>query len=232
MPEPSTPGRSSRYLMDLPFFYTATLTPGPTTGSGRTRDISEAGACLDLPEALPPGARVRFVCQTEAESLALEAEVVWQRPSPLPGGHTLHGVRFPPLTAVERRSLQALFQRKGASRVRVQRLAAALPVRCRPTGGVTPALRGWTAELSREGCALLLPDRLPAGTPVEVTLTTPRGECTAPATVVWTAAEATGANPPLIRHGVRFAESDLVRNILIGLVVERVPSSPSGSPTG
>jgi len=221
-----------RYLIGLPIFcsYTPRGAQAPRVGLGWTRNLSGAGACLELLEALPPGTPLSLVLQTEGDNLAVEATVSWVGHPSLPGGHTLHGVTFPQLSSDQRQGLLALFRRQGTVRPRVHRLPVALPVECRAVGAPEPALRGWTGGLSPSGCGLLLPDRLPVGTLLDLTLTTPRGDLTATGTVVWVERAAPETAGHLTRHGLRFTDPTLLRDLIIGWVLEGVPTAPEREP--
>lgn len=215
-----------RYIIGLPICCTYTPKGAHSTGVGLgwTRNLSEAGACLELLEALAPGTPLSLVFQTEGDNLAVEATVSWVGHPSLPGGHTLHGVTFPQLSPEQRHALQALFRHQGAVRPRVHRLPIALPVQCHAVGAPEPALRGWTGSLSPSGCALVLPERLPVGTLLELTLTTPRGDVTTTGTVVWVERAAPETAGHLPRHGVRFTDPNLLRDLIIGYVLEGIPA--------
>jgi hypothetical protein len=224
MPERSSRLRTSRYLVDLPIFcrYTPKGGHAAKTGSGWTRNLSERGACLELVEPLAPGTSLSLVVQSEGESLTLLAEVVWGSPPSLPGVRILHGVIFSHLTADQETAIQTLLRRTRPLKARAHRIPAALPVQCRPSGMPGPPLSGWTGDLSRNGCSLLLPGRLAMGSTVEVTLAAPRGDCTAEGMIVWV--EPSGGVPatPLMRHGVRFTDPNLLRDLIIGFVLEGI----------
>ncbi len=224
MPEGSSRLGTSRYVVDLPVFcrYTPKGEPAAKTGSGRTRNLSESGACLELAEPLAPGTSLSLVLQSEGGSLPLLAEVVWGSPPSLPGVRIQHGVSFLHLTSDQRAALQGILWRTRPLKVRAHRIPAALPVRCRLIGTPGPPLTGWTGDLSRNGCSVLLPGRLAMGSTVEVTLSAPRGDCTAEGTVVWVEPSDRVPAPPLTRHGVRFTDPNLLRDLIIGFVLEEV----------
>ena len=221
-----------RYLIGLPIFCTYTPKGSQTdrVGLGWTRNLSEAGACLELLEALAPGTPLSLVLQTDGDNLAMEANVIWVGHPSLPGGHTLHGVTFPQLSSNQRQGLQILFRRQGAGRPRVHRLPVALPVECQAVGAPEPTLHGWTGAISPGGCALLLPDRFSVGTLLDLTLTTPRGDLAARGTVVWVERAAPETAGHLLRHGLRFTDPTLLRDLIIGFVLERVPAGAEWEP--
>ena len=108
MPNPSALHRSLHYLMNLPVQYEALPQEGraPKTGSGQTRHVSRAGACLELLDPLAIGTFLSLLLHLDADSLALHATVVWVRPNPARGG-TLHGVSFPRIGSVRWQGFQA-----------------------------------------------------------------------------------------------------------------------------
>ncbi len=222
----SSPRHLPRYLIGLPIFCTYILKGGQTSGVGLgwTRNLSEAGACLELLEALAPSTPLSLVLQTEGGNLAVQADVSWVGHPSLPGGRTLHGVTFPQLSPDQRQCLQALLQRQGAARPKAHRLPVAFPVQCHAVGALESALHGWTGDLSPGGCALLLPDRFPVGTLLDLTLTTPRGELTPTGTVVWVERAVLGTAGHLTRHGVRFTDPNSLRDLIIGFILEGVPT--------
>jgi c-di-GMP-binding flagellar brake protein YcgR len=136
----------------------------------------------------------------------------------------MHGVTFLQMTADQRQALQNLIQRRGRLRSRAARIPAALPTECRPLGAAGEPVQGWTGDLSWEGCSLLLPDQFPVGTLMEVTLTTPRGDVTAKATVVWVDPVKRQMTRQLTRHGVRFAEVSWTREHALDLILDRIPT--------
>ncbi len=224
MPQRASLLRTSRYLVDLPIFcrYTTIGEQATKTSSGWTRNLSETGACLELVEPLAPGTSLSLVIQSEGKSLTMLAEVVWGDPPSLPGVRILHGVTFPLLTVEQQTAIQTLLRRTRPLKARAHRIPAALPVQCRASGIPGPPLSGWTGDLSRNGCSLLIPGRLALGSTVEVTLAAPRGDCTAEGTIVWV--ETSGGVPttPLMRHGVRFTDPNLLRDLIIGFVLEGI----------
>lgn len=219
---------SPRYQIVLALAYTTTPegAQNPEAGSGWTRDLSETGACLELSAALAPGTPLNLVLQTEGDRLPLVARVGWVAHPSLAGGRTLHGIIFPQLTPDQRQGLQALLRHARGWEARVNRIPVALPAQCRIIGAPNTPLSGWTGDLSQGGCSLLLPDRLPVGTRVEVTLVAPRGDLTAEALVVWAEALERGRPGHLTRHGVRFTDSTLLRDLVASFLVEGVPASP------
>jgi hypothetical protein len=216
----STGRRSVRYQILLPVLFQATPMGAlaPIEGSGWTRNLSETGACLELSEPLTLRAALRVTLLDEGGSVVLEAAVAWVGHPRLPAGGTLHGVVFGPLTLHQRLVLQTLCRRHAGLRAEAMRLPAALPVLCHPLGAVSPPLRGWTGDLGREGCLLLLPERLPVGTLLALSLTTPRGDVPAEATVVWVEPALSALLRTFTRHGVRFVAARGLQAALLPLL--------------
>lgn len=216
--------QSSRYLIVLPVFYTPKGAAAAKPGTGRTCSLSEGGACLELVEAIVPATPMDLALQTEQGRLQLGAEVVWVGMPGVAAGGILHGVTFTEVTADQRQALRALLRDQARARWRAVRVPARLLVRCRLLGARGGPWHCWVDDLSREGCALRLPERLTAGVAVEIGLATPHGEFTAEATVTWVEPPERIPSEKLIRHGLRFTAPAWVRELVFGLALEEVPT--------
>jgi hypothetical protein len=232
MAEGSSVRRLPRYQIVLPVSYQATPkgAPAPKEGSGWTRNLSETGACVELTESLPAGTVLSLMLRDEEGGLSLVARVVWVGYPPVPAGGTIHGVAFGELSLHQRLVLSALLHRHAGLRVQATRLPAALPALCRPLGPAGDPLQGWTGDLGREGCLLLLPESLPVGTLIAVTLATPRGDVSAKATVVWVEPAGQGGMRQLIRHGVRFVEAREIQEAFRAMTLEGSPAQVGSTP--
>ncbi len=126
------PLRSPRYLVTLPVRYQALPEEGRVsrTGSGQTRDLSETGACLELPDRFALGAFLSLGLHVESDSLTVQAAVVWVEQAGLPSAGTCHGVTFPQITPEQRQGLQAVLRRNRAVQSRVA-MVPPLPVQSR-----------------------------------------------------------------------------------------------------
>ncbi len=215
--------RAPRYEMNLPVHYQAPPggPPGAHAGSGQTRDVSETGACLDLPEPLPTGALVSLILDSEAGPLALEATVVWgERGSPS-GGKIRHGVTFSTLSLEQQQSLGALLRRHGTVRTRIAMLEP-LPLRARATLEVRLldlSLGGARIEhcsLLRPGsaCALEFPATLPLVLTARVTRST----------VVGVEEEATGGRLLRYESGLAFVNLTPEQRTALAQLLERLGS--------
>jgi hypothetical protein len=173
---------------------------------------------------------ISLVLLDEGGNVVLPAEVVWVGHPRRPSGGTMHGVTFLQLTADQREAIQSLIRNRGRLRSRAARIPAALPTECRPLGAAGEPVQGWTGDLSWEGCSVLLPDRFPVGTLMEVTLTTPRGDVSAKATVVWVDPAERAQTRQLARHGVRFAQVSWTREHALDLVLDRISTGVAQEP--
>jgi hypothetical protein len=67
---------------------------------------------------------------------------------------------------------------------------------------------------------------------MEVTLTTPRGDVSAKATVVWVDPMERVQTRHLTRHGVRFAQVSWTREHALDLVLDRISTVAAQEPQG
>ena len=227
MPHESRLRRSPRYLVDLPVFckYTPKGAQATKAGSGWAHILRDTGACLELTGAVAPGTALGLVLQTASDSLSLEAVVVWEGYPSLPEGRTLHSVTFLDLTAVQRMALRRLIRKEGLRWARAQRPPIILSVRCQPQGTAGPRCQGWIGDLSRKGCLLLLPERLPVGTVIEIAIATPRGDVAATVNAVSLLSSERDAPGQLVRHRVWFTDSNRLRDMVIGFVLRGISTS-------
>lgn len=212
--------RAPRYHVVLPIRYDTT-SEGTSTRTGWTQDLSQHGACVELPEHLAPGTALALVVETETGAIPLSGTVVWSDASNPAGPSHLHGLQFTPGSDVQDR-LGAWLQRHPPQ---ASRMAASLPVRCRQCDGVSPLVEGWTADIGNGGCALFLPERLPVGTLVDLLISTPCGEVPAQGVVVWEGSKAPGSQR-LVEHGFRFTrrrpdQAGAVEDILETILASR-----------
>ncbi len=226
--DPAASLSGPRFQLILPVVCKAAPQEGrhPQVWSGWTLNLSETGACVEVPEALPPGMWLRLTLPFDGEDLPVSARVGWVAHPGSPGGWIVHGLIFFRLTARQRKRVQALLERQRSPRAGAERIPATLPAECRVPGAPGPSLRGWTGDLSRDGCSLLLPDQLPAGTRIMVTLTGPHATHSAGATVVWSA-PLTREPSQLHPHGVRFLEANPIWGDVRGQRVA-LPASAAG----
>ncbi|MFQ5801733.1 MAG: PilZ domain-containing protein [Candidatus Methylomirabilales bacterium] len=201
------------------------------TGAGWTEDLGERGACLKLPCALHLGWRLGLVIFAEPEVVEAEAVVVWVRA----GGQRnfyYHGVEFLHLTPAYYESLLEALPQQGSLQRRVtQRFPVRLPVSCRVGRTDASLLEGRTGNISRSGAMILLPQRIPPRTRVELTLYASQPDRIR-GRVRWVAYSSDDAG--LIRHGIEFLQGPLAPQRFINLFPSSLteqtpdPESPSG----
>ena len=208
--------RFPRYPIRLPVLHKPK--GPPKAGVGWTRDLSEGGACVELAERLPPQTVYSLRLQTERGPIEVEAQVAWAG-EPEVGGGIPHGVAFTQIAPDQREALRDLLRARGKVEECGVRLPLALPVMCRPPGHFGPPLHGRTGDVSRWGLSLCLLQALPPGTPLELTLHTPRGPLTVAGTVVWVDPPEGRSPGALIAHGVRFTSLDWPTSLSLGLVL-------------
>jgi PilZ domain len=195
--------RLPRYPIVLPVRHGIAGSDQPRPGAGWTRDLSEAGGCLELSERFEPATVLELHLRGDLGRISVEATVAWLCQAGEPGA-ILHGVSFRPLSVRERERLHGLLIRKQMVWQGVIRIPMDLPVTCQMRGRSRPPFHGRTENASRGGLLLRLPVVCGVGTPLEVTLRTPDGPLGAEGTVV--RVEPRDAQVPgiPIGHGFRF----------------------------
>ncbi|HSB80811.1 MAG TPA: PilZ domain-containing protein [Candidatus Methylomirabilis sp.] len=191
----------TRCAIDLPFRYRESTETAYRPGIGWTRDLSGAGAWVELPERVAPPTELEVGLHALGEPLRLAARVVWGCPEPHERSR-LHGLRFIRVTPTQRQRLGVLLTRQKSRSV--GRLYCSLTATCRSKAAAGGPLPCETRDLSSGGVSLRLQASMPPGTYVQVTILTAFGAVTADAEVVW--AEPPDARPrdAPCRHGLRF----------------------------
>lgn len=223
--------RSPRFLVHLPFLYTANV-PGSTGPEmGWTFDLSEQGACVELAQRYPPPMTLHLTLQTDRASIEVDAEVVWAGTPALPGG-ILHGVIFNWTAPEHLQALRDLLPSTGAAGGTGVRLHLDIPITCQLNGQVGPLVEGRTGDISREGLLIFLPQAIAQDTELEITVHTPAEPLTMPGKIVWVRSPEKATPGELIAHGFRFTSlhwcTPLILATLLGKAVqERRPSRRS-----
>ena len=215
--------RHPRYPVRLPVLYKG-LDPAPgRAGVGWTRDLSEGGACLELAERLEPMSTLDLALRTDDGSVELEAEVAWAaEPGPV-GQAVLHGVGFTHLGELHRKAFHDLLIHKGHTRFEGLRLPLELPVLCRPMGMADPVLQGRTGDVSRGGLLLLLPEVIPPGFTLRVSIQTTRGGVEAEGIIAWVGSAEAKSPGRLVRHGFKFTDISWPNQMTLGLLLAEMP---------
>ena len=222
--------RLTRYPIVLPVLCTARTPSRSGTQVGWTRNLSESGACLVLPERLPLTRPFHLGFQTDGTPLKAEGRVVWVGQS----GFDLirHGVAFTRIAPEHRWTLQGVFLSQGRVRPAGVRLSVALPVTCRCRGQARPPIPGWTGDISRGGLLLSLPQVLPAGTELVLTLRHPAGALTLTGTVIWADASKRRLPRESIRHGLQFTVLDAAVDLALARLLTLMPRPTQPTPRG
>jgi c-di-GMP-binding flagellar brake protein YcgR len=223
MPEWSAQRRHPRYPIKLPILFKVTDPQAPQAGVGWTRDLSEGGACLELGVHLEPSTALRLLLRTETRSLELDAEVVWAGQPASEGQAVLHGVAFTDLNAEKQQALRDLFLPRTRAEGEGVRIPLELPVSCRPKGMKEPVLQGCTGDISRGGLLLLLPEVIPPGFALEISLHTARGEIATEGVIVWVGSKDEQTAGGFVRHGFQFTGISWPDQMTLGLLLTETP---------
>ena len=200
-------------------------------GVGWTRNLSEGGACLELPDPLPEATPLRVALQTDQGSLWMDAEVIWAGRAEEAAEGVPHGIAFVQVTAEQAQALGALVDRLGQLKDVAVRVPLRRAVACQLAGTPEPPLRGLTGDVSRRGLSVSLPQRLPEASDVEVTLPTPEGQITVRAKVTWV--DAKEGNPgERVRHGLEFTRLEWTDELTLGLLLAEGAEDPLIPPGG
>jgi len=213
--------RFTRYPIVLPLLYTARTPAQNGAEGGWTHNLSEGGACLLLPERLPPRLRLHLHLQTDGAPLEAEGRVIWS--GKIGSDLVRHGVAITRIHADHRLLLQDLLLSKGRIRPAGVRLSVALPIMCRCKGQARPPIHGLTGDIGRGGLSLALPDALPPATELVATLRTPAGPLTLPGTVIWVEASKLRGSRTSIRHGLQFTVLDAAVVLALARLLTVIP---------
>ena len=219
MAVPLTLERGNRYGAALPFAYRRPGQVGDRLTPGWTRDLSERGAWVVLPEPLAVATALEVRFGTRADAPWISAQVAWRRSEAGCPGYHLHGVAFAALPLAQRHVLRALLA--SARPQGALRWYGGLALAWQRAGETGAPLHGRIRDLSEGGAAVWLPVVMPPGTVVRVWVETAFGTITAEAQVVW----AEGAGRPrgtLILHGLRFLRLGMASSLPLSLLLAGV----------
>lgn len=216
MPEPSAQRRFPRYTIVLPVLYELDGSASTRNGVGWTSNLSEGGASLELAERLDLSTPLSLILRTYEGDIELTGEVVWIAEGGPTEGGIFHGVAFTDVLPDQHRALRELIRTKGQVRSAGVRLPVNLTVLCRRKGDAEAPIQGRTGDISRAGLLLRLPQALPAGTELAVTLQTSQGPLTAEGTIIWVGPPEMQTLGELIRHGFRFTNMGWFSELALG----------------
>jgi hypothetical protein len=208
-----------RYQIHLPFLHRPSSSRANRVRAGWTRDLSERGVCVELDQSLPVPTRLQVCLQTDRGVIDAEAEVVWAGAPPGPQRSILHGLAFTRLAPDQLQSLQYLLLSWGLGRRVGVRIPFEVAVTCQHKGEPGPLISGRGRNGSRNGLLLRLPQVVPPGTTLELTLHTDRGPLTVEGTIVWVAPPEGRSPGGPIRHGLRLTALGWPTVLALGLAL-------------
>jgi len=223
MPEPPQHRRLPRHPVQIPMVYWKEAEP-QALGAGWTHNLCEHGVGVELDVSLRPWLPIGLRLATTYGPLDLRARVTWIGGLQL-GGGTLHGLAFRQVRPPERAFLQeyvTLLQ--GQARAGI-RFPLTLPARCQPKSPPGPSFDGHTGDLSRGGAMLYLPQAVPVGSVLGVTIRTAAGAADVDGVIVWVESPNKRAPGGPIRHGMEYVLLDWPTALVLARVLA------GGSPT-
>jgi hypothetical protein len=99
------------------------------------------------------------------------------------------------------------------------RFPLTLPARCQPKSPPAPSFDGRTGDISRGGALLYLPQAVPVGAVLGVTMSTAAGAADVDGVIVWVEPPTKRAPSALIRHGMEYVLLDWPTALLLSRVL-------------
>ena len=225
MPEPPQPRRLPRYPVQVPLVYWKEADPHQR-GAGWTYNLCEHGVGVELDESLRPWLPLGLRLVTTYGPLDLRARVVWIGGLQL-GGGTPHGLEFRQVSPPQREFLEQYVKLlQGQARLG-GRFPLDLPAQCQLKHPPGPSLPGHTGDISRGGALLVLPQAVPVGSVLGVTIRTAAGAATVDGVIVWVDPPPKRAPGAPIRHGMEFVLLDWPTALVLARVLAGSPHAPS-----
>jgi hypothetical protein len=227
MPEPPQRRRHPRYPVQIPLVYGTEA--GPQQGGvGWTHNLSEHGVGVELDGSLRPGLPLGLKLVTPYGPLDLRARVIWIG-GPQLGGGTLHGLEFRQVPPLQQAFLEQYLnllrgQARGGGRFPLD-----LPVRCQVKNPPGTSLAGRTGNLSRGGALLYLPQAVPVGSVLGVTIHAAAGVLAVEGRIVWVDPPSQRTPGAPIRHGLKYVRLDWPTALVLARVLV---GGPPGQSTG
>jgi c-di-GMP-binding flagellar brake protein YcgR len=213
------PVRYNRYPIRLPVVYQAESSKTGKAGIGWTRNLCEGGACVELDERLEPGTPLTVRMQTDRGPIEAKAEVVWVGGEGSAWSGIPHGLSFTEVAPNQRQQLHDMLLPLSMVPHADVRLPLDIPVQCQRKDAPGESFEGHTANMSREGLLLCLPQVLSPGTVLTMTLRTSKGPITVDGAVVWAEPPEEGKPAPSVRHGLRFMFLSWSSSLALGLLL-------------
>ncbi len=221
MPEQPEQRRLPRYPVQVPMVYRKEAEP-LQLGTGWTHNLCERGVGVELDFNLRPWLPIGLRIATTYGPLDLRARVIWTGSLQV-GGGMLHGLEFRQVTPPQREFLKDYVTHlQGQARVGT-RFPLDLPARCQPKSPPGPSLPGRTGNISRGGAMLYLPQAVPAGSVLGVTINTAAGAADVDGVIVWVDPPDKRAPGAPIRHGMEYVLLDWPTALVLSRVLAGKP---------
>lgn len=212
--------RHRRYPLELPVRCRLGEPAGAAQRNllGHTLDISEEGLAIVLPTSVAPGTDVTILLDLPVGPVVAEATVTWGAPPAGEQEGQRHGLKIremaPPHDLrwqqfLARVTSQAYSRRHG-------RLGIGLRAQCEVLSRPRREVDGRTVDLSLGGVQLLLPEAIPVGTRLQLSLQVAMGPRAMEGEVVWCAPAGGGEH----RVGVQFLQQAWDWSFLLDLAGE------------
>jgi len=207
-----------RYPIVAPVLYGLEGSDSVVTVGGWTRDLSEGGACLELPDRVEVSALIRVFLRMDQGGYSTEGRVIWaERPPQTEGG--FYGVAISQMVSAQHEVLRAFLSRKRMVWQAVVRIPLDCTVTYQVKGQPRSPRQGHTENVSRRGLLLRLPSMHASGTSLEVVLHTPHGHLVAGGTVVRVDPREAQTPREPIRHGFQFTDISHATQMTLGRVL-------------
>jgi hypothetical protein len=221
MPEPPQRRRRPRFPVQIPLGYWKEAAP-QHLGAGWTYNLCEHGVGVELDGSLRPWLPLGVRLVTPYGLLDLRARVVWIGNLQL-GGGTPHGLEFRLMAPPQREFLEQYMQLLQGQVRLAGRFPLNLPAQCQVKSPPGPSLAGRTGNLSRGGALLYLPQAVPVGSVLGVTIRTAAGAATVDGVIVWVDPLEKRTPGVPIRHGMEYVLLDWPTALVLARVLAGGP---------
>jgi hypothetical protein len=221
MPDPPELRRLPRHPVQIPMVYRKEAEPHQL-GTGWTRNLCEHGLGVELDFSLRPWLPIELRIATTYGPLDLRARVIWIGSLQL-GGGTLHGLEFRQVTPQQHEFLADYVKHlRGQPRAGV-RFPFDLPARCQPKSPSGPSFPGRTGNISQGGAMLYLPQAVPVGSVLGMTISTAAGSAEVDGVIVWVDPPTRRVPGAPIRHGMEYVLLDWPTALVLSRVLAGRP---------
>jgi hypothetical protein len=215
----SNRAQSNRFPIQLPLLYWRKSGVRTRVGAGWTRELGEGGFTAELAERFEVQTLLRVRIQTDRGPIDADARIVWIGVSAPAGAENYYGLTFTSIAPDDLQALRDLILPLSMVAHAGMRLAMTLSVTCRSKTGETLMLKGQTAEVSRGGMLLRLPQEIAPGTVLDFTIHSGNGPLALEGAIVWTQPSEERGVGELIDHGVRFTSSTWSVSLALGFLL-------------